>query len=102
MTEYEVEDRIPRTDRRNLVDTLVEERHNTDLFFEVFFGVLFFIELGVSSREGHLHISHTRGHHHLIRESHQSDTDPYDDDGEEDIEDILSDIHETTPECRPE
>ncbi len=102
MSEDEVEDRIPRTDRRYLVNTLIEERHDTDLLFEVFFSILLLIQLGVGTRKGHLHISHTGSHHHLIGESHQSDTNPDDDDREEDIDDILSNIHETLPERRPE
>ncbi len=102
MTEDEIEDRIPRTDRRDLVDTLVEEGHDTDFFLEILLGILFLIELGISSWEGHLHISHPWSHHHLIGEPHQADTDPDDDDSEEDIDHILSDIHETIPECRPQ
>ena len=89
MAKYEVEDRIPRTDRGDLVDTFVEEGHDTYFFFEVFFGILFLIELGVGSREGHLYIPHPWSHHHLIHESHQTDTDPDDDDGEEDVEHII-------------
>ena len=89
MAKYEVENRVPCTDRRDLVDTLIEESHDTDFFLEVFFGILFLIELGVGSWERHLDVSHPWRHHHLIGESHQTDTDPDDDDGEEDIEHII-------------
>ena len=89
MAEYEVEDCIPRTDRRDLVDTLVEECHDSDFLFEVFFGILLLVELGVSSWKSHLHISKAWCHHHLIGEPHQSYTDPDDDDSEEDIEHII-------------
>ncbi len=101
MTEYEVEDSIPGTDSRDLVYTLVEESHDTDLFFEVFFGILFLIELGISSWESHLHISHPGCHHDLIGESHETNTDPKYDDSNYDIDHIISEPNNTIPNPRP-
>lgn len=89
MTKYEVEDGIPCTNCRDLMDTFIKKGHDTNFLFEVLLRILFFIELGVSSWECHFHISHPWRHHHLIGESHQTDTDPDDDDGEEDIEHII-------------
>lgn len=38
------------------MDTLVEDRHDTGFFFEVFFGFFFLVELGVGTRKGNPHI----------------------------------------------
>jgi hypothetical protein len=101
MTEYEVEDSIPCTDSRDLVYTLVEESHYTDLFFKVFFSILFLIELGVGSWESHLHISHPWSHHDLVGESHETDTDPENDYSNYDIDHIISEPNNTIPNPRP-
>ena len=98
MVEDEVEDRIPCTDLTDRMDTLVEDGHDTDLFFEVFFCILFLIELGVRSWEGDLEIDHTMGHEHFIRKSHDSDTYPCKDNKEDDIDYITSDILYQIPE----
>lgn len=56
MIEYDVQDRIDEAQLIDLVCGLVEDRHDSDLLFEILLRLPFFVKLGIGPRERDLEI----------------------------------------------
>lgn len=89
-TKYDVHEGIDEIRLSDLMNTLIDDGHDPDLFFEIFFCLFLFIELRIGSWESDLHIGKPPDRQDLVDES--------DDPQEEYENDVPDQDEENSPE----
>lgn len=95
VSKHKIHDRVEEVRFCDFVKTLIYDRHDTDLFFEVFFGLFFLIEFRVCTGKSDLHIDETSHCENLIGETKELQEEIKKNDENDDV----YDHHDERGEC---